>query len=54
MTTYYRFLIEETQEILEFNAEMVTFSTAERKAYAWAKEVHASCKYLGEFKHKKF
>lgn len=53
MTTYYRFFIEGTQEILEFDTEKVTFATAERKVRAWAKDAHSIYEYLGIFEHKK-
>lgn len=49
MNTYYRFLFADTQEILEFDTERVSFKTAERKAMEWAKDVHSTCEYLGIF-----
>lgn len=49
MKNYYRFLFATTQEILEFDAEMVSFKTAERKAYEWAKDADSTCEYLGIF-----
>lgn len=50
MKSYYRFYIS-TEEILEFDTEMVSFKTAERRAKAWAKNVNASCEYKGIFEH---
>lgn len=53
MKTYYRFLFS-TQEILEFDAEMVSFKTAERRAKEWAKDSNATYEYCGMVKHKEF
>ena len=50
MKRYYRFYIS-TEEILEFDAEMVSFETAKRRAKAWAKEQEALCEYKGIFEH---
>lgn len=47
MKTYYRFYFATTQEILEFDTEMVSFKTAERKAWAWARDAKSTCEYLG-------
>lgn len=50
MKRYYRFYIS-TEEILEYNADMVSFETAKRRAKAWAKNANASCEYKGIFEH---
>ena len=50
MKRYYRFYMS-TEEILEFDAEKVSFETAKRRAKAWAKNANASCEYKGIFEH---
>lgn len=50
MKSYYRFYIS-TEEILEYDAERVSFKTAKRKAEAWARSQEATCEYKGIFEH---
>lgn len=49
MKTYYRFIFS-TEEILEFDADMVSFSEAESRARKWAEDSKATFEYLGAFK----
>ena len=50
MKSYYRFYMS-TEEILEYDTEMVSFETAKSKAEAWAREQEALCEYKGIFEH---